>query len=163
MFLFRPFSLFNRDEQDERGSGDDTQAKVYEIKRGDQAGSAGSEGVKRDEPVLAVTEGDEGYSHVQYRSLTYAEVAALRGARLSRIEVPLDEDDEGQQEEEEEEEHEEHKSAASETEQTSYDATKNPDLISEMEYGDKVESMLRRQEHWYNTRKNKYPFVHVLW
>jgi hypothetical protein len=159
MFLFRPFSLFKKEEREERGSAEKERAKVYEIKRGDQADSAGWEGVKRDEPVLAVTEGDEGFSHVQYRSLTYAEVAALRGARLSRIEVPLDEDDEGQ----EEEEHEEDQEGVTESEQTNYDATKNPDLISEMEYGEKVESMLRRQEHWYNTRKNKYPFVHVMW
>lgn len=161
MFLFRPFSVFNKEDRDDRGSAEDERAKVYEIKRGDQADSAGSEGVKRDEPVLAVTDGDEGYSHVQYRSLTYAEVAALRGARLSRIEVPLDEYEGREEEDEEEDEAEDEE--VNEREQTNYDVTKNPDLISEMEYGDKVESMLRRQEHWYNTRKNKYPFVHVMW
>ncbi|CAN6661948.1 hypothetical protein TRVA0_033S01596 [Trichomonascus vanleenenianus] len=80
MFLFRSF--FQRKEPEAPHT-------VVDIPNRDR-----STGDMAFRPVLAINEGDDGYTDVQFRTLTYAEVAALRGARsANKITVPYDDEE----------------------------------------------------------------------
>lgn len=126
----------------------------YEIAHDD----SNSASIKSDQPVLSIkSEKADDFTLVNYRILTYAEVAAIKGSNHNRIEVPLD--DEYDDSEGEDEDEDQGDDTEMDTEQF-YDFRTNADIVSEMEYGDRF-SYSQRLWGTRNRKNNNYPFVRV--
>lgn len=89
------FSLFSRTP-----SVHTPAPRVVDVSRAGREPRGDSEGgFSTTDKVVCVQDGqvggEEGFANVEIRSLTYAEVASLRGASGNRIQVPMDDEDVG--------------------------------------------------------------------